>query len=78
MSTTDKTPIREVSFRQRTDIFEQYPEMRAAAERSLYRAATDLGFEPGVLEVRDEPATEGTAFAAPLPALTVLTLRAKS
>lgn len=75
---TEKTPIREVSYRQRTDILNNYPEIREAAERSLYRAAEDLGFEPGILTVRDEPATEGTAFTIPLPAITVLTLRAKS
>lgn len=75
---TEKAPIREISFRHRTEIFEQYPEIRAASERSLYQAMADLGIEPGVLEVRDEPATEGTAFTMGLPAMTVLTLRAKS
>ena len=69
-------PLREVSYRHRTDVLRE-PEFRAAAERSLYQAMADLGIEPGVLEVRDEPATEGTAFTIALPALTVLTLRAK-
>lgn len=69
-------PLREVSYRHRTDVLRE-PEFRAAAERSLYQAMADLGIEPGVLEVRDEPATEGTAFTIALPAMTVLTLRAK-
>lgn len=74
---TEKAPIREVSFRHRTDVLSD-PDIRAAAERSLYQALADLGIEAGVLEVRDEPATEGTAFARPLPAMTVLTLRSKA
>lgn len=74
---TEKTPLREVSFRHRTDVLSD-PDFRAAAERSLYQALADLGIEPGVLEVRDEPATEGTAFRMALPAMTVLTLRAKA
>lgn len=74
---TEKTPLREVSFRHRADVLSD-PEFRAAAERSLYQALADLGIEPGVLLVRDEPATDGTAFARPLPAMTVLTLRAKA
>lgn len=74
---TEKSPIREVSFRHRTDVLSD-PDFRAAAERSLYQAMADLGIEPGVLEVRDDPATEGTAFALPLPAMTVLTLRSKA
>lgn len=69
-------PLREVSYRHRTEVLRE-PEFRAAAERSLYQAMADLGIEPGVLEVRDEPATEGTAFTIALPAMTVLTLRAK-
>lgn len=74
---SEKTPIREVSYRHRADFLRE-PEFRAAAEESLYRAMEDLGIEPGVLEVRDEPATEGSAFTVALPAMTVLTLRAKS
>lgn len=74
---TEKAPIREVSYRHRTDVLAD-PDFRAAAERSLYQALADLGIEPGVLEVRDEPATEGTAFRPALPAMTVLTLRSKA
>lgn len=74
---TEKAPIREVSFRHRTEFLAD-PDFRAAAERSLYQAMADLGIEPGVLEVRDEPATEGTAFTLAVPAMTVLTLRSKA
>lgn len=75
---TEKTPLREVSFRHRADVLRD-PEFRAAAERSLYQALADLGIEPGVLEVRDEPARPADAFYAfNVPAMTVLTLRAKA
>lgn len=74
---TEKSPIREVSYRHRTEVLAD-PDFRAAAERSLYQAMADLGLEAGVLTVRDDPATEGTAFSIPLPAMTVLTLRAKA
>lgn len=74
---TEKSPIREVSFRHRTDVLSD-PDFRASAERSLYQALADLGIEPGVLEVRDEPAREGSAFLPDLPAMTVLTLRSKA
>ena len=74
---TEKTPLREVSYRHRAEVLSD-PDFRAAAERSLYQAMADLGVEPGVLLVRAEPAIEGTAFRPALPAMTVLTLRAKA
>lgn len=74
---TEKSPLREVSYRHRTDVLAD-PAYRTAAERSLYQALTDLGVEPGVLEVREEPATDGSAFLPGIPAMTVLTLRAKA
>jgi len=75
---TEKTPIRVITFRQRTDYFERYPEYRASSERSLRQALLDLGLEPED-EVEEErlPETEGDAFTAAVPAITVLTLRAK-
>ncbi len=75
---TEKTPIREITFRQRTAYFEDYPEYRASTERALRQSLIDLGLEPED-DVQEErlPATEGDAFTAALPAITVLTLRAK-
>lgn len=75
---TEKTPIREITFRQTTEFFERYPEYRASTERALRQSLIDLGLAPeDDIEERREPATEGDAFTAALPAITVLTLRAK-
>ncbi len=70
---TEKTPIREITFRHTTHFFERYPEYRASTERSLRQSLIDLGLEPeDDIEERREPATEGDAFTASLPAITVL------
>lgn len=75
---TEKSPIREVSFRHRTDVLAD-PDFRAAAERSLYQALTDLGLvADGEVIEETKPAWPGNALMPAVPAMTVLTLRAKA
>ena len=75
---TEKTPIREITFRQRTAYFEDYPEYLESSKRALRQSLLDLGLEPkDDIEEERMPATEGDAFTAAQPAITVLRLRAK-
>lgn len=74
-----KTPIKEISYRQRTELFDQYPEYLESTKRALTQGLIDLGLEPGDwFETRYEPATGGDSFTAATPAMTVIILRAKS
>lgn len=74
---TAAAPIREVSFRHRTDFLAD-PLFREAAVRSLHQALGDLGLvADGEVIEEHQPAWPGSAFTIGVPAMTVLTLRAK-
>lgn len=74
---TAPAPIREVSFRHRTDFLND-PLFREAAVRSLHQALGDLGLvADGDVHEEHQPAWPGNSFVAAVPPMTVLTLRAK-